>query len=104
TFIEGIGSNLGIFWKSSIHSGTNILELLYTYLLCSYKNGMKTSYHNLRYDGNCQPDMEVVNPGDKISMGSLTKLYPQPAKGTVKIDHSGKPIIRIQIFTAEGKF
>lgn len=59
TFIEGVGGNLGIFWKYANMGEAQIFDLCSTYLLCSYKNGEKTHYHNKKYDGDCYPDMHV---------------------------------------------
>lgn len=103
TFIEGIGSNQGIFWKANSYSIQSHIQLLFPYLLCSYKNGGKTFYYNIRYEGDCQPDLKVERPGDPYSAPALVNLYPQPASSRVNIDHSGKPITLVQLFTAQGK-
>ncbi len=108
TLIEGVGSNLGILWKyRSDHShglGNAATTLWETYLLCNYKDGRQTTYHNRRYDGDCNPDLHADDPGDESGGGRDIILYPQPVRGTVWIDKGGAgPIRSIQIFTLQGR-
>lgn len=101
-FIEGIGCNLGIFWKCENHAG--FFALWDTYLLCSYKNGEKTHYHNRKYDGNCQPYSHIEHLSDRTNAEPVIVLYPQPARGIIKISNGrSQPIKRIQIFTSQGR-
>ena len=48
TIIEGVGSNMGVLWK---HMSPTAMR--YQYLLCSYKNGQKTTYNNRYHNGAC---------------------------------------------------
>lgn len=102
TFIEGVGCNLGVFWKYANMGYAQVFDLEATYLLCSYKNGEKTPYHNRKHDGDCFPRMHV---GDQNELSQTTiTLYPQPGRGTIRISHGGnQPIKRIQIFTSQGR-
>lgn len=101
-FIEGVGGNLGIFWKGENHAG--FFALWDTYLLCSFRNGKKTHYRNRKYDGNCQPYSHIEHLSDRPNAEPVIVLYPQPARGMIKISNEGsQPIKRIQIFTSQGK-
>lgn len=106
TFIEGVGCNLGVLWKhGNSNPGTvTHAELFATYLLCSFKNGVKTDYHNREYNGDCDPRLQIAQPNTRSKAEPSIYLYPQPARGTVRIDNdSGQPISGIWVFTPQGK-
>lgn len=109
TLIEGIGSNMGIFCKHGsdprIGGVGGYVTLSTTYLLCTYKNGQKTPFHNRRYDGNCQPFGKSINEADEEASSLLgLTLYPQPARGKVWIKNKlGQPVQSIQVYSSHGK-
>ncbi len=96
TIIEGIGSNMGILWK---HMSPTIMR--FQYLLCSYKNGQRTSYVNKYYNGACWMFSDI-EPTDKQL--PVIILYPQPANKIVRIDNkTGNKITRIQLISPTGE-
>lgn len=106
TFIQGVGSNVGIFWKhaSSTPGDITYPELFATYLLCSYKYGVKTYYHNELYDGNCNPKLQVRDFETGLGQESKIYLYPQPTRSMVRINNNtGRTISTIHVFTTQGK-
>lgn len=106
TFIEGVGTNLGILWKhnnKAAGSGATP-ELFDTYLICSYKNGEKTPYENRAYGGDCNPNVHVDLISSQDGENPGIYLYPQPAKGEVRIaNSSGLTIQRIQVMNLFGQ-
>lgn len=97
TFIEGVGSNLGVFWKHGTAGNGVNPDLYATYLICSYKNGTKTPYENKAYYGDCHPNVDIRTLPSQTSEIPFVYLYPQPAKRTVKISNSsGLAIRRVQ--------
>lgn len=106
TFIEGIGSNVGIVWKhgSSSPGYMTYPELYVSYLLCSYKNGYQTPYQNRRYDGDCEPELNLDALYTETEAQSAISFYPQPASNTVWIKNNGSHVIkRLQVFTLQGR-
>lgn len=94
TLIEGIGSNMGVIWKH--YYGV----MLGQYLLCSYKNGNKTSFVNEFYNGSCLVTGNVaeVDNEDKIL------LYPIPANNILNIDNQTAQLIdKLQIYNQIGQ-
>ncbi len=81
TLIEGIGSNAGPLWKH--HFG----GLRDQYLMCSYKDGIQTSYKNLRYAGLCPQSGNAINEQD-INKAPAIKVYPNPASDYIIIDEA----------------
>lgn len=82
TMIESIGSNFGVAWKKS----KTIMRA--QYLLCAYKNGVKTPYTNIQYNGFC--NLNGVSgisemPKERISLG---QSYPNPATETTIIPYT----------------
>jgi hypothetical protein len=72
TMIEGIGSNFGVVWKKQK------TFMRAQYLLCSYKNGVKTPYTNIQYNGFCNVNGTnglSENMGQQIELG---QSYPNP--------------------------
>lgn len=96
-FIEGIGSNVGIFLK---HWGPTLM--FGQYLLCSYKDKIRTGYENRRYNGDCNPYLNVPEP-PKPDKDVIT-IYPNPSRDEMHITNtSGKSIYRISITSIEGR-
>lgn len=73
TWIEGIGSNLGL-----LYSGSAGITGAYHGTLCFHQNG-ELVWQNPDYD-NCNYDAIEEN------MDSKMVLYPNPTKGTIKIE------------------
>lgn len=95
TIIEGIGSNIGIFWK--YYAG---VQMNAQYLLCSYKDGIKTSYINRYYNGKCQ----VFGNVNSINKDSDITIYPQPATNVLYIKNDSKEqIINAQLLNQVGQ-
>ncbi len=87
TLVEGVGSNMGIQWKYKI-----IPENTFTggfYLLCSYKDGVKTNYENRKYNGSCWFASNV-----KYLSKTKLSLYPNPATNTLNIELPNKYLIK----------
>lgn len=96
TIIEGVGSNVGVLWK--FYQGTMMMG---QYLLCSYKAGQKTAYHNKYYNGACKTQTGSVSETEK---NSLISLYPLPASKIVNINNrTAEKINKIQIISQTGQ-
>ncbi|HSI89734.1 MAG TPA: T9SS type A sorting domain-containing protein, partial [Adhaeribacter sp.] len=87
TFIEGVGGNKGIIWKIF---GTFMWD---PYLLCSFKDGLKTAYTNLAHNGSCN----ITGLAKAESETRNIKLFPNPTQNQLNIlsdfpnqDHSVK--------------
>ncbi|WP_276132472.1 T9SS type A sorting domain-containing protein [Polluticoccus soli] len=94
TLIEGISSNMGLIWK---YDGGFLGR---QYLLCSYKDGQKTGYQNLFYNGDCYPPLSVQTILEK----GTVRIYPNPADNFVYLEkETNKAISRIHIRTTDGK-
>lgn len=97
TIIEGIGSNVGIIWKH-----LKPTPMMSGYLLCSYKNGSKTSYKNRRYNGNCNVPglgVEAINSTD----GDIL-LYPHPANNLLRFKfNSPFSLTRCTVYNLVGR-
>lgn len=96
-FIEGVGSNAGVLWNQ--YGPTIMYD---QYLLCSYKNGQKTSFINKRYNGSC---IGPVNVKD-IPYTQYISIYPMPLPGnsTAFINNkSSTEIIKAEIISLDGK-
>lgn len=99
TLVEGVGPNMGIYWKFAImpaHSGQGSY-----YLLCSYKNGQKTGYQNKAFGGTC---WQFSNIKEQLGIldNSIT-FYPQPANVRVNINNkTNKKITKVIIVSQTG--
>lgn len=96
TIIESIGSNMGLLWK---HMSPTAMR--YQYLLCSYKNGNKTSYINKYHNGACW-----IYSGIKkgIERSSDISIYPQPAGKKIWIvSKTNDNVKQLQIVSQTGK-
>jgi len=77
TFIEGVGSNLGVIYRQ-IQS-----RMTQHYLLCSYKDDVKT-YSNPFYNGNCDIYGSTGINQDLIDL--KFNIYPNPFTDKITID------------------
>ncbi len=93
--IEGVGGIMGVLWKQYFGG------LQAQYLLCSYKNGVRTSYINKRYNGNCDLISSIsFDPGFQ----NRIKVYPNPSKNFVTIENDGHLAFdRVQIINSLGE-
>lgn len=94
-FVEGIGGIMGVLWKQYF----GLLQA--QYLLCSYKDGVRTSFMNKRYNGNCSLITSIFSdqePKSKIA------VFPNPTSGVVFIGNTvGLVFDRIQIVNSLGE-
>lgn len=104
TLIEGVGSNLGIFWKHTNHNGLPEVRFGRPYLLCSYKNGEKTAYHNREFDGNCNPSLQIEDQKHELHHGVDIVLFPQPARESINIiTKAPLSITEVQLINGQGQ-
>jgi hypothetical protein len=97
TFIEGVGGNLGVIWK--IYR----TYMQRQYLLCSYKDGVKTSYVNKKYNGNCNPH-NLNGSGENVDLLDQISIYPNPAQEKLFIKTAaGTNVKACQILNVFGK-
>ncbi len=71
---------MGVLWKQYVGG------LQAQYLLCSYKDGVKTSYENKRHNGNC--DLTSSIRDDANSQNRIV-IFPNPTQDFVSIDNKG---------------
>jgi hypothetical protein len=83
--IEGIGSNMSPLWKQFIGGYRG------HYLLCSSKNGVGTSYTNIRYAGNCSLPPLAIH--DRQAASLQIKLVPNPVENTFAIITEDKNLV-----------
>jgi hypothetical protein len=94
TFIEGIGSNLGVLDK---YDGYMLMQ----YLLCAYKDGqLETSFINKKYQGSCNPPLAIDNPHAK---DNAISIFPNPAMDLVQVKAKGAAINKVQIVSFDGR-
>lgn len=98
TIIEGIGSNMGILWKH-LYGGSFMAD---KYLLCSYKNGQKTSFQNKFYKGAC-----TIKTGDIYGINDKSNtitFFPIPAADKITIKNkTTEKINKVQIISHTGQ-
>jgi hypothetical protein len=93
TIIEGIGSNLGVILRKV----NTVMQA--QYLLCSYKDGVQTSFNNKRYNGNCSPPLSIRN----TEITSKISIYPNPSIDKITIsNHSGKKMSSGILYATDG--
>lgn len=95
TLIEGVGSNMGIQWKYRI-----MPENTFTggfYLLCSYKDGVKTNYQNRIYNGSCWFASSIEYMSD-----TKPSFYPNPVTNILTIQQADD-IIHLSVTDISGK-
>lgn len=95
-FLEGVGSSFGILFKE-FHTAC-----FFNYLLCSYKDGIKTEYSNVLYNGDCTA---YLNIGHNSMQEQSVMLYPVPAINELYIDNMDDkmPVAHVCIMDATGK-
>jgi hypothetical protein len=93
TFIEGVGCNFGIAYKQ--YDGV----MLAHYLLCSYKDGVKT-YSNTYYNGDCHPLITAINmPHD-----NGVNIFPNPFHDYLRIEvGSGAFFEKMELINSMGQ-
>ena len=86
---------MGVLWKQYMGG------LQVQYLLCSYKDGVKTSFINKRYDGNCE-----LMSSSELDSNYPNKIivYPNPTKDYITME-SNQPMVfdKIQIVNSLGE-
>jgi hypothetical protein len=93
--IEGIGGIMGVLWKQYFGG------LQAQYLLCSYKDGVRTSYVNKRHNGNCELTSSI---GNVPKYQNKIVVYPNPTKDYVSIDNKeGIVFDKLQIVNCVGE-
>lgn len=94
-FVEGVGGLMGVLWKQYFGG------LQAQYLLCSYKDGIKTIYENNRYSGDCSPLTSSIR-NEQILNGEI-RLYPIPCYDHLTIEIVDSIIFQeMQIMNANG--
>lgn len=95
TFIEGIGSNMNI-----VVNICNMGTVSKSYLLCSYKDDLQTTYWNRNYEGACKV---YTNIKPLSFIENDISLYPQPASHSININNnSNQPIVKAIIISPTG--
>lgn len=93
--IEGIGSNWGVLWKEF-----NAFMNSDHYLVCSYKDGVQTSYVNVRYNGSCQSPTAIK---ENTNAANRIEVYPQPANDFIYIKDAGDAIASLKMRNVQGR-
>jgi hypothetical protein len=83
--IEGSGGNMSPLWKCHLYQTGNIYFT--QYLLCFYKDGIKTSYENVRYAGDCYPSLGIGE--SDLNKGNIS-IYPNPVINNISLTFKGK--------------
>lgn len=94
--IEGVGSNMSPLWKQFTGGYRG------HYLLCSSKNGVRTSYTNIRYAGECsRPNLAIPN---RQAESLQVKLAPNPVENTFAVMAEDKELrVDIAVYDIVGK-
>lgn len=97
-FIEGIGGNLGIEWKTPSFALSSL-----HYLLCSYKDGVQTSYRNAKYNGSCVR-LNRVGLEEEKQPAQVT-IYPNPFQDefTLTVASANTQITKLNLTDITGK-
>lgn len=103
TFIEGIGTNLGLYYKDMIAGDMN------NYLLCAWENENKI-YSNDYYDGECNVSLSMSNENNKdkiaffytsqnpVNHNGLEVFFNYPFTGRLNLfDITGKIILENRV-------
>lgn len=91
-FLEGVGSSFGILFKE-FHTAC-----FFNYLLCSYKDGIKTEYSNVLYNGDCTAYLNIEH--NYMQEQSVT-IYPVPAINELYVEDN-MHIVRVCITDMAG--
>ena len=89
TWIEGIGSNLGMPWSGW---GVGVYDF-YSRLLCFHQDG-ELIWQNPQYDGCTYTAVEEIQGNETVS------IYPNPTNGIVNVE--GHEIIEVKVYNALG--
>ena len=90
TWIEGIGSNLGMPWSGW---GVGVYDF-YSRLLCFHQDG-ELIWQNPDYDGCTYTAVEEIQNEETVT------IYPNPTNGMVNID--GYEIIEVKVYNVLGQ-
>ena len=90
TWVEGIGSNLGMPWSGW---GVGVYDF-YSRLLCFHQDG-ELIWQNPDYDGCTYTAVEEIQNEETVT------IYPNPTNGMVNID--GYEIIEVKVYNALGQ-
>lgn len=90
TWIEGIGSNLGMPWSGW---GVGVYDF-YSRLLCFHQDG-DLIWQNPQYDGCTYTAVEEIQSNETMI------IYPNPTNGIVNID--GYEIIEVKVYNVFGQ-
>ena len=90
TWVEGIGSNLGMPWSGW---GVGVYDF-YSRLLCFHQDG-ELIWQNPDYDGCTYTAVEEIQNEETVS------IYPNPTYGMVNID--GYEIIEVKVYNVLGQ-
>lgn len=95
TFIEGVGTNAGLFFQGSIYPHDS-------YMLCQHKNNVKTA-SSLLHPNTCF--IEVIGIQENGINNNKIKVFPVPVSNllTIKIDANTNKLYHTSIFNLEGK-
>jgi hypothetical protein len=97
--VEGSGGNMSPFWKCHLYQTYNVYFT--QYMLCYYKDGIKTGYENVRYAGDCAPTMGIDE--SDLNKGNIT-IYPNPATHNISLTFKGKEQrVNIAMYDVVGK-
>jgi hypothetical protein len=97
--VEGSGGNMSPLWKCHLYETFNVYFT--QYLLCYYKDGIKTGYENGRYAGECSPTMGIGE--SDLNKGDIS-IYPNPATNNVFLTFKGKEQrVNIAMYDVVGK-
>lgn len=98
--IEGSGGNMSPLWKCHFNQTQNVYFT--QYLLCYYKDGIKTNYENVRYSGDCHPTGMGIGESD-LNKENIN-IYPNPATNNISLTFKGKEQqVNIAMYDVVGK-
>ena len=93
TWIEGIGSSLGLFYPSLIWAPTNVFENV---LVC-YSSSGSVIYHDTNFT-DCMPTNSITSPEATPPITA----YPNPAKDRITFDFGGAQFETLQVINTAG--
>ena len=95
-FIEGVGSNFGLFYQ-----GIETYEIRYWhYLLCAYKNSV-LEYSNIAFNGQCKVTWTGI---ESKKSNRKIRVFPNPTKGllTIDVEDINTNFINVYIYNSSG--
>ncbi|MBN1599879.1 MAG: T9SS type A sorting domain-containing protein [Bacteroidales bacterium] len=95
-FIEGVGTNFGLFYQGFDKYGISMFH----YLLCAFKNEERT-YSNTAFEGECYI---FWTPIHDIVGENFVKIYPNPAsdKITIELGVSNSQELFLMLYNSSG--